>query len=205
MIRGVAFDWGGIFTEGTFDSDAVRNLARLCEVSEERIATTYYPLMAHFEAGEFDIEEFVTRFRVESGLPFDEQRFRETFLDSGRERAEMYELLADIPDQYRVAVLSNNVPKLCDKVRDDPRMQRVESFLFSNELGVRKPALEAYRALSEALALPPQQIVFIDDSGANITACRELGFHGIHFQEFGQFLEEFTALVPGAAGRKADG
>lgn len=196
MTRAIAFDWGGIFTEGTFDSDAVTNLARLCGVAEERIEVTYYPLMAEFEAGAFDIHEFTTRFREESGLSFDDQEFRATFLGSGKERPAMYRVLAAVPNSYRVAVLSNNVPVLCDRVREDPRMARVESFLFSNELGVRKPSAAAYRALQEALDLPPQEIVFIDDNAANVEACRELGFTGIHYRQFGAFVDELIRLVP---------
>lgn len=203
MIRAIAFDWGGIFTEGTFDSDAVANLAALCGVDEERIEKAYYPLMAQFEAGEFSIDEFVTRFREESGLSFEREQFRRTFLASGRDRPAMYRLLGAIPDNYRVAVLSNNVPVLCDRVRNDPRMERVEIFLFSNELGVRKPARQAYDALISALELPPEEIVFIDDSAGNIAACRELGFEGIHFQEFESLVRDLTSFAPDLSG--ADG
>lgn len=196
MIRAIAFDWGGIFTEGTFDSDAVSNLAELCGVPEERIERTYYPLMVHFEAGQFSLDEFVTRFREETGLTFDHDRFRQTFLASGRDRPAMYRVLAAIPEAYRVAVLSNNVPVLCDRVREDQRMARVEVFLFSNELKARKPAKPAYDALSGSLGLPAREIVFIDDNAGNIAACRELGFAGIHFQEFGRFTRELAVLAP---------
>jgi HAD superfamily hydrolase (TIGR01509 family) len=198
VIRGIAFDWGGIFTEGTFDADAVANLAVLCGVAEERVAETYYPLMAEFEAGAFGLDEFVARFQEESGLAFDPERFRATFLASGRERSAMYRVLAAIPAQYRVGVLSNNVAVLCDRVRDDERMGRVDHFLFSNELGVRKPVRAAYDALSSALELPPREILFIDDNGENIRACRDLGFQGIHLRDFAGFAEEFAKLVPDA-------
>jgi HAD superfamily hydrolase (TIGR01509 family) len=196
VIRGIAFDWGGIFTEGTFDSDAVANLAALCGVTEERVADRYYPLMAEFEAGAFGLDEFVARFRQESGLAFDPERFRATFLASGRERSAMYDVLAVIPAEYEVGVLSNNVAVLCDRVRDDERMGRVGHFLFSNELGVRKPAAAAYHALSRALELPPREILFIDDNGENIRACRDLGFQGIHLRDFAGFAEEFARMVP---------
>ncbi|MEX2534290.1 MAG: HAD family phosphatase [Trueperaceae bacterium] len=196
MIRAITFDWGGIFTEGTFDADAVTNLAALCTVDEERISRTYYPLMARFETGSLDLDEFITRFEEESGLSFETERFRATFLASGRERGAMYRVLDAIPDHYRVAVLSNNVPVLCDQVRNDPRMARVEKFLFSNELGVRKPAAEAFDALSSALDLPPAEILFIDDSAANIAACRELGFAGIQLDDFEQFRRELERHAP---------
>ncbi|MEX2542267.1 MAG: HAD-IA family hydrolase [Trueperaceae bacterium] len=195
-IRAIAFDWGGIFTEGTFDSDAIINLAALCEVSEERIAEHYFPLMAELETGAFDVDDFVARFQTESGISFEPERFRSTFLASGRERPAMYRLLAAIPAGYSVAVLSNNVPLLCDRVRDDERMKRVDTFLFSNELGVRKPDPAAYAALAEALGLPPREIVFIDDSADNIRACRDLGFNGIHLRGFSAFLAEFAQVAP---------
>jgi FMN phosphatase YigB (HAD superfamily) len=196
VIRGIAFDWGGIFTEGTFDSDAVTNLAALCGVSEERIAERYYPLMAEFETGAFGLDEFTARFREESGLSLDPERFRETFLGSGRERAAMYRVLAAIPADFSVGMLSNNVPVLCDRVRGDARMGRIDRFLFSNELGVRKPAPAAYQALSRALGLPPEEIVFIDDNADNIRACRDLGFNGIHLIDFDGFVEELASTVP---------
>jgi putative hydrolase of the HAD superfamily len=194
--RGIAFDWGGIFTEGTFDSDAVRNLAELCDASEEQVSETYFPLMAEFESGAFGLDEFAARFRQESGLSFGDQEFRRTFLASGRERPQMYRLLAAIPDRYVVGMLSNNVAELCDRVRDDQRMARVERFLFSNELRLRKPDARAFAALAEALELPPQQIVFIDDSAENIRACRELGFKGIHLRDFTSFSHELARFAP---------
>ena len=195
-VRAVAFDWGGIFTQGTFDSDAVRNLARLCGATEEQVERIYLPLMVPFEAGDIDLAEFTARFRKESGLSFDDREFQETFLASGIEREEMYAALAAIPEGYTVGMLSNNVEKLCDRVRNDPRMARVEHFLFSNEIRVRKPDPEAFRHLTEALGVPPAGTVFIDDNEANISAARELGFQGILLRDFPGFLEEFTALLP---------
>lgn len=196
MIQAIAFDWGGIFTEGTFDSDAIRNLSALCQASEEQVAETYLPLIAQFEGGSLSLDEFIARFREGSGLSFETESFRRVFLHSGVEREAMYTVLEGIPESYRVAVLSNNVQVLCDRVRDDPRMSRVEHFLFSNEIRVRKPAVEAFSALRQALALPAEEIVFIDDSADNIRACRELGFEGIHLRDFEQFSRELARAAP---------
>lgn len=196
IIRGIAFDWGGIFTEGTFDEAAVANIARLLTVGEEQVAQTYYPLMAEFEAGAFGLDEFVARFRRESGLSFSAEEFRDTFLSSRRERPQMYRLLAAIPADYRVGILSNNVAGLCDLVRDDPRMARIDDFLFSNELRIRKPDPAAFAALDEALGMAPHEIVFIDDNAENIRACRVLGFQGIQLRDFSSFIQEFARIAP---------
>ena len=195
-IQAIAFDWGGIFTENTFDSSAVKNLSALCRVSEEEVAETYFPVMEEFEVGAFDFDGFYERFTARSGLSPDAGVFRKTFLGSVRERGAMFEVLNSIPQGYRVGVLSNNVPVLCDRVRDDARMSRVEHFVFSNEIGVRKPDPEAFKRLTEALGMPAGATVFVDDNRANIEACERLGYQGILLETFEGFADAWRRLLP---------
>ena len=195
-ITAIAFDWGGIFTENTFDSSAVRCLAARAGVSEDHIARTYFPLMEHFEAGAFDFGTFSERFIQESGVDLEPAAFRETFLGAVRERREMFGVLAGIPAHYTVGILSNNVEVLCDRVRDDQRMGRVEHFVFSNEIRVRKPDPAAFAALTRALGCPPEETVFIDDNEGNIEACEALGYRGLWLESYGGFTAAWKRLLP---------
>lgn len=197
MIRAIAFDWGGIFTVGTFDSDAVQNLAAIAGVEPEAVHRAYFPLLAEFETGAFDLAGFTDRFLEQTGSSADRELIATTFLNSGRERTEMFAILASIPDTYRVGMLSNNVASLCDTVRDDPRMARTEKFVFSNEIGIRKPDAGAFRALSAALELPPAETVFIDDNADNIAAARELGYRAILLDTMEHFRAQWQVLLPG--------
>ena len=194
-ITAIAFDWGGIFTKGTFDSSAVRALAARTGCSEDHIAQTYFPLMEHFEAGAFDFDTFAERFVREAGVDFLPD-FRETFLGAVRERREMFGVLDAIPKSYTVGMLSNNVAVLCDRVRDDPRMARVEQFVFSNEIGVRKPDPAAFAALTRALGRPPEETVFVDDNRDNIAACEALGYQGLWLESYAGFAASWRALLP---------
>lgn len=196
MIRAIVFDWGGIFTEGTFDSDAVKNLTAVAGTDAELVHAAYFPLMEEFEVGAFDLGGFIDRFVERTGSRVDEDLLAGTFLQSGIQRTQMFGILAGIPDSYRVGMLSNNVPALCDRVRDDLRMERIEKFVFSNEIGVRKPDPAAFAALEAAMELPPHETVFIDDSAANIQAARDLGFHGILLDSMESFTEQWNSLLP---------
>lgn len=198
-LSAIAFDWGGVFTEGTFDSCAVQNLAQAFEVKVDEVAQTYFPLMEAFEAGAFDLEAFHRKFLEHAGLTLPYRTFRETFLGSVRERAAMFEVLNSIPKAYTVAMLSNNVPVLCDRVRDDPRYSRIEHFVFSNEIGVRKPDPEAFKRLTEALGAPPEATVFVDDNSGNIESCRKLGYQGILLEGFENFSAHWAELLPSLA------
>ena len=195
-ITAIAFDWGGVFTENTFDSSAVHDLAARSGLSEAHIAKTYFPLMAHFEAGAFNFDTFADRFIRESGVNLSPDAVQETFLGAVRERETMFRVLSSIPAHYTVGVLSNNVAVLCDAVRDDPRMARVEHFVFSNEIKVRKPNPAAFAALTQALGRPPQETVFVDDNADNIAACEALGYRGLLLESYGGFAERWQQLLP---------
>lgn len=194
MINGIAFDWGGIFTQGTFDSDAIRNLASLTGLSQEKVSAVYLPLMEPFEAGAFSFDSYIEQLQEGLGTVVPAADLKETFLNSGVERAEMFTVLKGIPDTYRVGVLSNNVDLLCDRVRDDPRMDRVESWTFSNEIKVRKPDAAAYQALVDAMGLPAGEIVFIDDNAMNVEAAREFGLQAIHLTDMAGFRMQWADL-----------
>ncbi len=220
MIRAIAFDWGGVFTRGTFDSSAVVALASAYGEDTETIAARYFPLMEAFEVGAIDLPTFHQRFEA-AAEPVDarstdagpslraaavarahhpqqlgEVDFRSTFLGAVRWREAMFPLLASIPTHYTVGMMSNNVPVLCHLVREDPRMARIEHFVFSNEVAVRKPDAAAFAALSEALGVPPQETVFVDDNQDNIRACRELGFTGLLIDEREAFIRRWEAALP---------
>ena len=198
-LRGVAFDWGGVFTVGTFDGRAIARLARLFGVDEAVLRPAYLELMELFEVGGFDLPGFTERLSRSLGRDVDAGAFREAFVDAPVERPEMYALVAGLPDELAVGMLSNNVPVLCDRVRDDPRCARIERFLFSNEIGVRKPDAAAFMALAEALQLAPHEIVFIDDHPGNVRAAQGLGFEAVLLDTPAAFAARWRAALPALA------
>src|SRR5690606_25815085 len=183
-------------TRGTFDSSAVVALAGLIGTTAERLQGTYLDLMEEFEVGAFDLAEFHRRFVAATGAETALDDFRATFLGAVKERPAMYTLIGSLPPGLKVGVLSNNVPELCDVVRDDPRLTRIDTFVFSNEIGVRKPRREAFDALTAALGTPPAQTVFVDDNEDNIAACQALGFTGLLIDTPKAFAARWRAALP---------
>lgn len=195
-LEAIAFDWGGIFTEGTFDSSAVRELARLYRLPLAEVEPHYLALMAELEVGAFDLPGLHERLEARLERHADLATFRTTFLGAVRERPAMFDLVAALPNNVRLAMLSNNVPELADGVRADPRLARFETFVFSNEIGARKPDGSAFAALTGALGLSAEQVVFIDDSAANIAACERLGFTGLLLDDLASFAQRWQQALP---------
>lgn len=194
--QALAFDWGGVMTRGTFDSSAVTALARLLGINREELEPIYLGLMEGFEVGEHDMAGFHSRLSAATGSAATLTEFRSAFLGAVNERPAFYQLIASLPAGLRVGVLSNNVPELCDLVRTDPRLARVDTFVFSNEIGVRKPDAAAFAALSAALDTPPEATVFVDDNQDNIAACRALGFTGLLVDTPSAFAARWNATLP---------
>lgn len=66
--------------------------------------------------------------------------------------------------------------------------ERIDWSLFdrvftSAEAGMRKPELEFYRYVLDQIAIPSNDVVFIDDKEENILAARALGIRGCVFEQ----------------------
>jgi HAD superfamily hydrolase (TIGR01509 family) len=86
-----------------------------------------------------------------------------------------------------------------DHLRRDPRFARFDALVFSNELGHKKPAPEAFAALEAAMERPAVQTAFVDDVQENIDAANAAGFHGIlyHHEAHAAFERELAAWLGG--------
>lgn len=108
----------------------------------------------------------------------------------------MIEEINALRPQYKTALLSNAWDNLREALTKKWEIDYAFDELFiSAEMGVAKPDPEIYKKGLEKLALPPQAAVFVDDFIENIEAARELGMHGIHFQEKAQAMRELRALL----------
>jgi putative hydrolase of the HAD superfamily len=78
----------------------------------------------------------------------------------------------------KMAVVSDNWPGLEGLYRQLGLHTYFRAFVTSAELGCRKPDPRMYRAGSDALGLPPQECVFVDDAPDLVAAAIELGYGG---------------------------
>ena len=132
-------------------------------------------------------------------MAFPYTEFEPLYLGSIVDNPPMYATLAELPRQVRVGLLSNNYPVVSDHLRADPRFTRFDALVFSNEIGHKKPAPEAFAALEQAMGVPAAQVAFVDDVQENIDAANAFGFHGMlyHHEQHGEFqttLQEWLAL-----------
>ena len=100
---------------------------------------------------------------------------------------------------YRVYLLSNYGDFLYNQAAPQFTFRNfVDGELISYQIKTIKPDRRIYETLFEKYQIQPEHAVFIDDSGANIEGAKQVGLHGILFQDYGQMceaLEEYGISV----------
>lgn len=62
-----------------------------------------------------------------------------------------------------------------------PVLQQFDLIVDATHTGILKPDARAYRAVSDALGLAPEQLVFVDDQLRNVAGAQRLGWQTVHF------------------------
>ncbi|WP_425148179.1 HAD family hydrolase [Deinococcus sp.] len=189
--RHLAFDWGGVFTVGTFDGRSTGRLAERLGLKVEAVRASYFRHVRHLEVGAWTLPQFWDTLAAELGMgetrpgetaadpTFGYPHFEALYLGSILPNQPMFELLARLPASVRVGLLSNNYPVVSDHLRAQAAFARLYRPVFSNEIGVKKPDPASFAALEAAMELPARQVAFVDDVQENIEAARKAGFYGL--------------------------
>lgn len=176
-IRTVVFDLGGVVFE-------LSGIQSICEWSREGLAPEQLlqrwldsPAVRSFESGRIRYPEFRKRLKEELGLAVSDEEYDRAF--TGWIRG-LYpgaaELLRDLERHYTVACFSNtNEVHWKTLVNDYNLPAYFEKRFASFQMGRVKPDKEAFAHVLEALACPPETVLFLDDSPANISAAEECG------------------------------
>ncbi|HKA83025.1 MAG TPA: HAD family phosphatase [Acidimicrobiales bacterium] len=82
---------------------------------------------------------------------------------------------------HRVGVLSNDAYTIQSRAFFDarPAFRELDAFVDASDIGVSKPDPDAYLVAAEALGLPTEKIVFLDDAEENVEGARAVGMLGI--------------------------
>lgn len=91
-------------------------------------------------------------------------------------------ILSNMPDAMEVGIMARL-----------PWMSSFPRRIFSHRLGIAKPDEQIYRYAMSALAVQPNEILFIDDRLENVAAARSVHMQAIQYVSQEDFLTAFEA------------
>jgi HAD superfamily hydrolase (TIGR01509 family) len=192
--QAVVFDWGNVLA--TDDrSVVVEFMCTTFHLSASEFEAVNLEKRKAMQAGMSDVQfwtDYATRKGI--GLPSDwPQSYTGVLIKSIGVNAEMFALVNELKAQnIRVGILSNINDKYIKLIRDFGFYEPFDPCLLSAEIGVEKPNPEAYEILLDAIDLPAEEIVFVDDKAENIEAAKLKKIDAILFESPDQVREEFS-------------
>lgn len=193
-VRFVYFDINGCLVR--FYHRAFAAIAEVSGKQADLIETMFWHYNDVACRGELPIEEFNHILAEKFQLPdFD---WRTYYLDAVEPIEEMTEVLEWSKEHYHVGLLSNIMPGQINQLMSANKLPniRYDAIIDSSQENVIKPEQRIFDIAQEKSGFKPEEILFVDDSRANIMAAEKMGWKVMWFDDYRP--DESAARVRGA-------
>ncbi|MCR5004940.1 MAG: HAD family phosphatase [Clostridiales bacterium] len=186
MIRTIVFDMGGVIIQ--YDPALyVRRVTK--DPDEARIledAVFHSQEWFRLDEGTIELEEFDQILKaslpgplVDKGLYLLHHWYENMPVFSGIERLMAVLSASGIP----LYLLSNAGQQFHTYKKGIPAFRYLKGIVLSSDLKLLKPGPEIYQYLLDTYELQPEEVLFIDDSPANVRGAEALGIRGYDYSD----------------------
>jgi putative hydrolase of the HAD superfamily len=180
--RAVVFDYGEVISFSPSEEDRAR-LVAAAGVPAEDLWAAYQADRDRLDQGLLSTTDYWRGIGAACGqdwdLPTVQRLWALDFRSWTSADPEVVRVIADLAaGGTRLALLSNAHPDYGAAFRFSPVGALFEQVFVSGELLLLKPDPAIYRHVAEALALPPESLVFVDNREANVRGAESIGITG---------------------------
>jgi putative hydrolase of the HAD superfamily len=201
-IQAVIFDFGGVITSSPFEAFARYEAQRGLPHGFIRTVNATNPdsnAWARLERSEISTAQFDAAFRAEAlSLGHDVPGGDVLPLLAGEVRPGMVAALGICKAAFKVGCITNNVASE-DDIGWGPSVKHIltafDHVIESAKAGLRKPDPRIYLMMCEALNVPPEACVYLDDLGINCKPAAALGMTAIKVTSEAQALADLAAAT----------
>jgi putative hydrolase of the HAD superfamily len=193
-VRFVYFDINGCLIQAS--QRALTRLADDYALPLDIVETAYWRYNDEACRGTLSMADFNQVMAERLRLP--EIDWAKYYLEAVEVIQPMQDVLHWAAERYQVGLLTNVMPGLVSAMKSRGLLPDIayQAVVDSSEVGIAKPDSEIFRIAEERAAVAPQEILFIDDTPANLRAAQEFGWHVLLFDDY--HIEESTARVRAA-------
>lgn len=134
--------------------------------------------------GDISLEEFNKEVALSLGVKsIDWQRH---YMAAIQPITEMHECLKTLQKHYRLGLLTNTMPGFIDVMKANKQLPDIkfDAVVDSSVVGAVKPDDKVYKLAEKAAGVTGNDIFFIDDSRANLTAAEKFGWRVFWFDDY---------------------
>jgi len=178
----VYFDVNGCLVR--FFQRAFSELAHDSGISADIVETTFWHYNDSVCRGELSIEEFNEI--VAERLNMKSIDWKKYYLDAIDSIPEMHEVAKWASEHYNIGLLTNTMPGLIKEMMQIGLIPDLpyNVIIDSSEVGAIKPERKMYEIAAEQAGVPPEQILLVDDSRANLMAAEHMSWKVLWFDDY---------------------
>ena len=200
----ILFDWGGIVdshkTGYSFFKayqDVFSKLGYTGEdILESKILDKYDITSAR------TLEELETKYnqiKADLRLSGNFEDFKQNFLEHLSKTdyyPEVSSYETSLKDRCSIGILSNLIVLDKERISKQLKLEDYDYLFFSFDLGLSKPNPQIYSHINEQVSISPENILFLDDTEANVAAAKNAGWKsacvsGLELPKIKEYCEAF--------------
>ncbi len=187
-LPALIFDFGNVIAHFDYARAAARVGAPFgvggAELLGRARAAGLTEVVARYEAGRIETEEFIALARATTGLAVAPDRFAAAWVEIFSINAPVARLAGALKRAgYRLVLGSNTNALHSEHFRRQfaAELSCFDRLVLSHEVGHIKPSPEFYHACVEAAGVPAADCLFIDDLDENVEGARAAGLGAVHY------------------------
>ena len=154
------------------------------------------PFTQAFDEGKQSTEEFFEEARNRYALNISLDEFSLRWNTGFKENKQVTHLMEQLLSNYRLFLMSNTNPLHYAYLKNSiPILSKMEQTILSYEVGYVKPSPHIFEFALKKSNVPPEQILFIDNSMENIQGAEKLGIQGIVYQSPESLKEALNGIL----------
>ncbi|MEO7364222.1 MAG: HAD-IA family hydrolase [Candidatus Saccharimonadales bacterium] len=178
-VRFVYFDVNGCLVR--FYQRAFAQIAAATGTTADTVETAHWHYTDDACRGLITLDDFNRA--MASRLGVDSIDWAKFYLETAEAVPGMPELLAWSHERYNIGLLTNIMPGLLQGLQQHGKVPSLpyHSIINSSEVGTIKPEPQIFEIAEERAGVPPEQILLIDDTQANLKIAEARGWHVLWF------------------------
>jgi len=175
-------DIGGVLLTNGWDHHARRRAAANFKLKWPEMESRHELLVEPFELGQIGLEEYLSRVIFFRKRPFTLSRFRQFIFKQSKPYPKMIELMIQLKTIHglKIVVVSNEGREInAHRIQKFKLAGLVDSFISSCFVHLRKPDVNIYKLALDTAQVPPERIIYIEDTPLFKKIAESLGIKSI--------------------------
>ena len=181
-ITTLFLDVGGVLLTNGWDKHSRILAAHQFDLDGEDMESRHHLVSDTFEMGKLTLENYLSRVVFYKKRPFTRSDFQKFMFQQSKPFPQMLALVRELKGKHhlKIAVVSNESRELNEyRIKKFKLGQFVDFFISSCFVRLRKPDEAIFRLALDIAQVPPEQVVYIENTPMFVEIARALGIKSL--------------------------